>query len=166
MEADGADASMPTEGTETSKSTPPADGTTVVSSTGPVRSTGNPYYPDNGPQCVVPDNQFNGPGLGFGDFLLLNNAWNGDKSSWNWSQCISLSTNNNGSVTPSWNYDWGNEDALQPGYQEWEVKSYPEIIYGFKSNEEKSAIHEKYERILIEKESAVSDVNQVKVLNG
>ena len=119
--------------------TQPASGTTVVSSTGPVRSTGNAFYPNNGPQCVSPGNQFNGPGLRFGDFLLINNAWNGDKSSWNWSQCISLSTANDGSVMPSWSYDWGNEDALQPGYQEWEVKSYPEIIYGVKSQSEKSA---------------------------
>ncbi len=119
--------------------TPPADGTTVVSSTGPVRSTGNPYYPDNGPQCVVPDNQFNGPGLGFGDFLLLNNAWNGDKSTWDWTQCISLTENNDGSVSPSWGYDWGNEDDLKAGFQEWEVKSYPEIIYGVKSANETSA---------------------------
>ena len=117
----------------------PSTGTTVVSSTGPIRSTGNSFYPDNGPQCVVPSNQFNGPGLRFGDFLLLNNAWNGDKSSWNWSQCIALSANADGSVVPSWTYDWGNEDDLQPGFQEWEVKSYPEIIYGAKSQTELSA---------------------------
>lgn len=116
----------------------PASGTTLVSSTGPVRSTGNSYYPDNGPQCVTPNNQFNGPGLGFGDFLLSNNAWNGDKSTWNWSQCISLTPNTGGSVAPSWAYDWGNEDDLQPGYQEWEVKSYPEILFGEKSNTEVS----------------------------
>ncbi len=118
---------------------PPASGTTVVSTTGPIRSTGNPYYPDNGPQCVVPNNQFNGPGLGFGDFLLLNNAWNGDKSTWDWTQCISLNAKNDGSVSPSWDYDWGNEDDLKAGFEEWEVKSYPEIIYGVKSANEISA---------------------------
>ncbi len=120
--------------------TVPAAGTTRVSSTGPVRSTGNEdFYPSIGPQCVVPTNQFNGPGLGFGDFLLGNNAWNGDKSTWNWSQCIALRENSGGTVSPSWTYDWGDEDALQPGYREWEVKSYPEILYGFKSNDEASA---------------------------
>lgn len=119
--------------------TAPRAGTTLVSTTAPVRSTGNSFYPDNGPQCVVPSNQFNGPGLMFGDFLLLNNAWNGDKSSWDWSQCISLAANPDGSVVPSWDYDWGNEDDLQPGFQEWEVKSYPEIIYGVKSQSEISA---------------------------
>lgn len=117
----------------------PANGTTMVSTTGPVRSTGNAFYPDNGPQCVAPASQFNGPGLGFGDFLLLNNAWNGDKSSWDWTQCISLSATNGGSVIPSWDYDWGDEDALQPGFQEWEVKSYPEVIYGVKSESVESA---------------------------
>lgn len=127
------------EGTETGACVAPAAGTTLVSTTGPIRSTGNTFYPDNGPQCVVPTNQFNGPGLGFGDFLLLNNAWNGDKSSWDWSQCISLSQNADGSVVPSWDYDWGNEDDLQPGYQEWEVKSYPEIIYGVKAQSQMSA---------------------------
>ena len=84
----------------------PAAGTTVVSSTGPIRSTGNSFFPDNGPQCVVPENQFNGPGLRFGDFLILNNAWNGDKSTYSWTQCIALSSNNDGSVVPSWTYDW------------------------------------------------------------
>ena len=117
----------------------PAAGTTVVSSTGPIRSTGNSFFPDNGPQCVVPENQFNGPGLRFGDFLLLNNAWNGDKSTYSWTQCIALSANNDGSVVPSWTYDWGNEDDLRQGFQEWEVKSFPEIVYGVKSQTESSA---------------------------
>ncbi len=116
-----------------------AAGTTIVSTTGPVRSTGNSFYPNNGPQCVVPDNQFNGPGLGFGDFLMLNNAWNGDKSTWDWLQCISLRENSSGSVSPSWSYDWGNENDLQPGFMEWEVKSYPEILYGAKSDTQVSA---------------------------
>ena len=114
-------------------------GTTLVSTTGPVRSTGNAFYPDNGPQCVAPANQFNGPGLGFGDFLMINNAWNGDKSTWDWSQCISLRENSSGSVSPSWSYDWGNENDLQPGFMEWEVKSYPEILYGAKSDVQVSA---------------------------
>ncbi len=69
---------------------------------------------------------------------MINNAWNGDKSNWAWSQCISLAQTN-GAVIPSWTYDWGNEDALQPGYEEWEVKSYPEILYGVKSQSEQSA---------------------------
>ena len=109
-----------------------------MTSTAPIRSTGHTFYPDAGPQCVVPTNQFNGPGLFFGDFLLLNNAWNGDKSSWDWLQCISLAENTDGSILPSWDYDWGNENDLQPGFQEWEVKSYPEIIYGVKSQSQMS----------------------------
>jgi len=117
----------------------PASGSTFVSSSGPIQSNGNASYSNSGPQCVGPSNQFAGPGLRFGDFLLSNNAWNGDVSTWNWSQCIQLSTNVNGSVSPSWDYDWGNEDALLPGFQEWEVKSYPEVIFGVKSQNEISA---------------------------
>ena len=116
----------------------PASGSVFVSSTTPVQSNGNPFFPDRGPQCVLPASQFSGPGLAYGDFLLSNNAWNGDKSTYPWTQCIAL-TETNGRVNPSWTYDWGNEDDLLPGFQEWEVKSYPEIIFGYKSNSEISA---------------------------
>ncbi len=92
-----------------------------------------------GPQCVLPASQFDGPGLAYGDFLLTNNAWNGQQSSFDWKQCINLTTANDGSILPSWTYDWGNEDDLQPGLFEWEVKSFPEVIYGYKSDEEISA---------------------------
>lgn len=119
--------------------TVPAAGTTLVSATTPVASIGNPYYPDMGPQCVVPGSQFDGPGLQYGDFLLTNNAWNGQQSTWDWQQCISVTAAADGSILPSWTFDWGNEDDLQPGLFEWEVKSYPEIIYGAKSNTEVSA---------------------------
>lgn len=120
--------------------TVPVAGTTIVSKTTPVAVSDNPYYyPAMGPQCVAPDRQFDGPGLQFGDFLLSNNAWNGQQSSWNWEQCIALTTAADGSVLPSWTFDWGNEDDLQPGLFEWEVKSYPELIYGAKSNNEQSA---------------------------
>ncbi|OED42452.1 hypothetical protein AB833_07415 [Chromatiales bacterium (ex Bugula neritina AB1)] len=118
---------------------PPPAGSTLVSETTPVRSTGNNYYPDMGPQCVYPASQFDGPGLGYGNFLIINNAWNGQTSSADWSQCITLNTAADGSVNPSWNYNWGNEDDLKPGYFEWEVKSYPEVIYGAKSSTEMSA---------------------------
>ena len=115
-------------------------GSTLVSTTLPVHPNDNEfYYPVMGPQCVYPASQFDGPGLAYGDFLLNNNAWNGQQSSWNWEQCISLTTAANGSILPSWNYDWGNEDDLQPGLFEWEVKSFPEVIYGFKANDTISA---------------------------
>lgn len=118
----------------------PEPGTTLVSKTTPVHPNDNPYYyPIMGPQCVLPASQFDGPGLAFGDFLLTNNAWNGQQSTWDWEQCISLTAAADGSILPSWSYDWGNEDDLQPGLFEWEVKSYPEVIYGYKSNEEISA---------------------------
>ena len=118
----------------------PQAGSTVVSQTTPVKPSDNPsFYPSMGPQCVSPSNQFDGPGLAFGDFLLSNNAWNGRQSTWEWQQCIALTEASDGSILPSWSYDWGNEDDLQPGLFEWEVKTYPEIIFGHKSNQEISA---------------------------
>ncbi len=118
---------------------PGTSGTTLVSNTTPVRTTGNAYYPDMGPQCVYPASQFDGPGLSYGDFLIINNAWNGQTSTADWSQCISIAAAGDGSINPSWTFDWGNEDDLQPGFFEWEVKSYPEVIYGAKSATEMSA---------------------------
>ncbi len=118
----------------------PAAGSTVTSQTTPVKANDNPFfYPAMGPQCVSPASQFDGPGLAYGDFLLSNNAWNGQTSTWDWQQCIALTESSNGSILPSWTFDWGNEDDLQPGLFEWEVKTYPEIIYGYKSNDEISA---------------------------
>ena len=120
--------------------TAPVAGTTIVSKTTPVAVSDNPYYyPAMGPQCVAPGRQFDGTGLQYGDFLLTNNAWNGQQSSWDWSQCITLTAASDGSILPSWTFDWGNEDDLQPGLFEWEVKSYPEVIYGAKSISEYSA---------------------------
>jgi len=118
----------------------PAAGSTIVSKTNPVIPNDNPFfYPIMGPHCVTPPSQFDGPGLSYGDFLLSNNAWNGQQSSWDWQQCISITEAADGSILPSWSYDWGNEDDLQPGLFEWEVKSFPEIIYGYKSNRQISA---------------------------
>ena len=113
-------------------------GSVFRASTSPIVSNGESFYSNQGPQCVGPNNQFEGPGLRYGDFLLSNNAWNGHASTWSWEQCIELSSNG-GNVVPSFDYDWGNEDDLQPGLQEWEVKSYPELIYGVKSQNEVSA---------------------------
>ena len=107
-------------------------GTTLISSSNAIKNNGEDFFDNAGPQCVVPDNQFNGPGLRYGDFLLSNNAWNGQNSSADWLQCIALNQIGE-SVIPSWNYDWGNEDDLVEGNEEWTVKSYPEIIYGAKS---------------------------------
>jgi len=84
-------------------------------------------------------NQFSGPGLTYGDFLLSNNAWNGQTSTWDWEQCIALTEAADDSILPSWSFDSGYEDALQPEFFEWEVKTYPEIIYDYKSNDEISA---------------------------
>jgi hypothetical protein len=122
----------------TGECTPPSAGTYVSSTTSPIQDNGQNNYSNNGPQCVGPQNQFDGPGLRFGDFLLTNNAWNGQTSSWNWNQCIEVENAGGSGVRPSWTYDWGNEDDLNFGLEEWTVKSYPEVIYGVKSQGEVS----------------------------
>ena len=120
--------------------TPPASGTTFVSTMSPIRS-------DNGPLCITPmkdangDVMFNENGncplvdfhgnLAFGDFLLSTNAWNFCASSFpDWEQCVSVNESA-GAVAPRWDYDWGEENQVNG--QVWLVKSYPEIIYGIKS---------------------------------
>ena len=47
---------------------------------------------------------------------MINNAWNGQTSTADWYQCINIATAADGSVNPSWNYDWGNEDDLKEGF--------------------------------------------------
>lgn len=107
-------------------------GTTLVSSANEIKDNGDDFFDNAGPQCVSPENPYNGTGLRFGDFLVSNNAWNGQTSSANWSQCIQLNPVGD-SIMPSWDYDWGNEDDLVEGYEEWTVKTYPEVVYGTKS---------------------------------
>ncbi len=124
----------------TLNTSPPAGGTTYVSSMSPIGST-------NGPLCLRPAIDSTGqplmnergncpvvlyhPNLAFGDFILASNAWNFCASTLpDWEQCISVDSIA-GNVTPRWTYDWGNESDVNG--EVWLVKSYPEIIYGVKS---------------------------------
>lgn len=68
-----------------------------------------------------------------GDFILSTNAWNaGAANGYNWEQCIFA--NENGAAV-GWNYDWG----AGGGSGDFLVRSYPELIYGVKSQGEISA---------------------------
>ncbi|OED42329.1 hypothetical protein AB833_06660 [Chromatiales bacterium (ex Bugula neritina AB1)] len=68
-----------------------------------------------------------------GDFILATNAWNFSAAgSFEWEQCIYA--NENGAAV-GWNYDWG----AGGGSGDYFVRSYPELIYGVKSQGEVSA---------------------------
>lgn len=92
----------------------------------PVRSNGSSAVPNNGPHCNGPSNISDLPGLQFGDYRMINNAWQGDKSTADWSQCITFK---NGKARVD--YDWGFEHQVDGAL--WDVKAYPEIIYGVMS---------------------------------
>ncbi len=68
-----------------------------------------------------------------GDFILATNAWNaGAAGSFDWEQCIYADENG---VAAGWNYNWGSGG----GSGDYFVRSYPELIYGVKSQGEISA---------------------------
>jgi len=68
-----------------------------------------------------------------GDFILSTNAWNaGAANGYDWEQCIFA--NENGAAV-GWTYDWG----AGGGSGDFFVRSYPELIYGVKSQGEISA---------------------------
>ena len=69
--------------------------------------------------------------------ILFNSPWgqfhypNGG-----WSQCITLSLREDGTLLPGWEYDWlRKEDSTDP----YGVKTYPELIFGNKSGDKISA---------------------------
>jgi|GEM_PF-5781511 len=88
-------------------------------------------------QCVDSSRIFS-PALEYGDFYFLNNAWNSQASTANWNQCISLNQNRDGSLSPRWDYDWADEYDIRSGLREWEVKTYPEVIFGVKRSDQRS----------------------------
>ncbi len=72
------------------------------------------------------------PAITYDKYVVLNNTWNsramGDSS---WSQRINVNQDVTGVVRPQWSYDWrGQFDSREFG--EFEVKAYPEVIYGNK----------------------------------
>ncbi len=111
-------------------------GGTTGGSTGERVSTYSPItqYPDD--TCLTlqdtRDGNYHVPIL-LGDFILSTNPWNfGAAGDYPWEQCVFSGTN--GEVA-GWTYDWGPGG----GSSDFQVRSYPELIYGVKSQGEISA---------------------------
>jgi len=101
----------------------------------PINPNGDAGQADAGPQCVNPNYNENFPGLRYGNFLLKNNAWNAGAADGAWWQCISL-LDRGDTAAPHWNYKWlGENDVFGSIFQ---VRSFPEVIYGTKSAFESS----------------------------
>jgi len=114
--------------------TPPVAGSVITSSSAPIVPNGVGDAPDAGPQPISIDNNNSFPGLRFGDFLMLNNAFNAGNTSWtDWRQAISL--NDGSPVTVDVDWDWGLES--QKG-QPFETIAFPELVFGTKSPGERS----------------------------
>lgn len=83
-------------------------------------------------RCTFQNAQENFSDIRVGDFILHNNAWNPNAANPNgsWSQCIS--TFANGDV--GWQYDWGDGNPGANGRPsgDFNVRSYPELIFGVK----------------------------------
>lgn len=121
----GSDPVTPTDPVTPSQPT----GGTRVSTLSPVRS-----YPAD--TCLTRQDTINGDyhdPIRLGDFILSTNAWNfGVAGNFDWEQCIYA--NQNG-ATVGWSYQWG----AGGGPNDYNVRSYPELIYGVKSQGEISA---------------------------
>ena len=65
--------------------------------------------------------------IAYDKYVVLNNSWNSESmTDPDWSQQINVTENANGTITPSWSYDWrGQFDG-----DEIAVKAYPEVLYG------------------------------------
>lgn len=108
----------------------------VFSSDGSVvKPNGADLFSDTGVQGVHPDRVVSWPGLRFGDFLVINNPWNASASKYpSWYQDISLYETGNG-YGVQFDWDWGSAlDTDNP----FNTKSFPEVIYGTKSADERS----------------------------
>lgn len=69
--------------------------------------------------------------VAYDKYVVLNNAWNAkEMSSGDWSQIINVTENSNGSVTSAWAYDWLGQFDTNTEFGEFEVKAYPEVLYG------------------------------------
>ncbi len=62
----------------------------------------------------------------FGDYLLNSNPWNGSIATSNYSQCIL-----EGSM-PGFNFDWGGRSEFASWAKVWDVRAFPEVLYGVK----------------------------------
>ncbi len=69
--------------------------------------------------------------VAYDKYVVLNNQWNSRvMSSDSWSQIINVTENANGTVTPAWSYDWLGQFETNTQFGEFEVKAYPEVLYG------------------------------------
>ncbi len=118
----------------TTPTVPPAP--TLPTSGGRITSTFAPVHSLPNDTCLTRQDTLNGDFHGaieLGDFILSTNAWNASAAGdFDWEQCIYA--NQNGARV-GWNYRWGAGGG--PG--DFNVRSYPELIYGVKSQGEISA---------------------------
>ena len=113
--------------------TPPPPGSVIVSNNSPIVANlaGNV---EAGPQSIDINDNRSFPGLRFGDFLMLNNAFSAGNTSWtDWRQSISL--NDGSPVTAVVDWDWGLESQKGAPF---ETIAFPELIYGTVSPFERS----------------------------
>jgi len=69
--------------------------------------------------------------VAYDKFIVLNNAWNADAmADDSWTQVINVTENADGTVTPEWTYDWLGQFDTAREFGEFEVKAYPEVLYG------------------------------------
>lgn len=126
--------SGPTTSLLTENRTPPASGVYSSDSTTP-KSNGADLFSDSGPQRVNSERVVSWPGLRYGNFLVSNNPWNASNALYpGWYQEISLVEYDN-SYAAAFNWDWGG--ALDTNIP-FNTKSFPEVIYGTKSAQERS----------------------------
>lgn len=115
----------------------PAAGSSFTSTTGnaSIVSTGSTGNAGSGPVRNTIDQPNNFPRLAMTDFLWVNNAFNFGNSGYSdWFQEVSLEASGGGQIARL-SYDWGNEDDLNNVN---DTVSFPEIIYGVKSADERS----------------------------
>jgi len=115
--------------------TQPTPGSFLNSDNTTLKFNGADLFSNTGPQRVDVNRVVSWPGLRYGNFLVSNNPWNASAANWpGWYQEISLLENNN-SYAVNFNWDWGS--ALDT-HSRFNSKSFPEVIYGTKSAEERS----------------------------
>ena len=69
--------------------------------------------------------------VAYDKYVVLNNAWNAKiMSRDDWSQVINVTENANGTVTPAWSYDWKGQFDTNVDFGEFQVRAYPEVLYG------------------------------------
>jgi hypothetical protein len=126
----------PTTPTTPTVPTVPTAPTPPSSPTGNITSSWTPVISQPADTCLTRQDTIDGNYHGairLGDFILATNAWNANAAgNFDWEQCIYA--NENGARV-GWNYRWG----AGGGPSDYNVRSYPELVYGVKSQGEISA---------------------------